>query len=248
MNKPALVLIPPSQSKSPGGSARRSVGAFDDALTVPRSEVRTALARYLAAASPEARSKVLDARGALLERALGASARLDDDGALLAAWQRYEGVVWTHLQPATLTRAQRRRLVVPSALYGLLTSADPIADYRLKMNVAVAPLPVLSRFWRPVITPLLAAYAPGTLIVDFLPHEHAASIDFDALSAEREVVRVRFVTHDGRRAAGHDAKAVKGVLARRVLVDGLDALSGLSWRGWRARLQGREVEVWAPKA
>jgi hypothetical protein len=54
---------------------------------------------------------------------------------------------------------------------------------------------------------------------------------------------VRFRTADGTGAAGHDAKAVKGAVARAVLDDGLDALRGFRWQGWRARVADDTVTV-----
>lgn len=195
---------------------------------------------------PAELSRVLGARGPLLERALSSARALDGDPPLLAAWRRYQGVVWTHLEPATLPSALRRRVLVPSGLYGLVAAEDPIADYRLAMNVALAPLPSLAQYWRPSVTQLLDVHAGRSTIVSLLPSEHAASIDFAALGERRRVVHVRFVTADERRAVGHDAKAVKGVVARRLLTEGLEATGGMSWRGWVVRREESELVVRAP--
>ncbi|MCU1372838.1 MAG: hypothetical protein JWO68_124, partial [Actinomycetia bacterium] len=74
---------------------------------------------------------------------------------------------------------------------------------------------------------------------------HAAAVDLGALG-RRRVVRVSFVASDGGSAVGHAAKAVKGVLARAVLLGGLDAVDGFRWQGWHAEVVGDEVLVSAP--
>jgi cytoplasmic iron level regulating protein YaaA (DUF328/UPF0246 family) len=212
-----------------------------------RGRVLSALSDFVDCASPKELEVAFNARGPLLERALEATTRVVLATAPLApAWQRYEGVVWSHLDPASLTPALRRRILIPSGLYGLLSSEDPIADYRLRMNVRLKPLPSLANFWRPIVSPLLHEHAKSTTIVNFLPQEHAASIDFHSLAETNEVINVLFVANDGQRAVGHDAKAIKGVLARRVLTEGLGSVETVEWEGWRVRRRGSDVVVTAP--
>jgi cytoplasmic iron level regulating protein YaaA (DUF328/UPF0246 family) len=240
-------LIPPSQSKARGGRRSNKKGVFDDALAGPRHEVLNALQDFLSTATAKERATTFNAPGPLLERAT--SAMRDFESAkvpLLPAWRRYEGVVWTHLDPSSLEPAQRRAILVPSALYGLLSCNDPIADYRLKMNATLAPLGTLARFWRPALTSVLEQRSLNRTIINLLPQEHTASVDFSALSRCRRVIHVHFVAADEGRAVGHDAKAVKGVLARRLLVEGSDVLDSLNWQGWRARREGNDVFVTAP--
>lgn len=248
MTKRLLVLIPPSQSKSLGGRHRSRAGVFDEVLDEPRGRVLSALADFVVRATPRELEGAFNARGALLERALHATNEVVlGRSALAPAWRRYEGIVWGHLDPSSLTSALRRRVLVPSGLYGLLCSEDPIADYRLRMNVRLQPLPSLAQFWRPIVTPLLHDRAKNTTIVNFLPQEHAASIDFRSLEGSHVVVNVHFVANDEKRAVGHDAKAIKGVLARHVLTDGLDAIESVRWRGWCVRRHGSDVYVSAPQ-
>jgi len=247
VTKRLLVLIPPSLGKSLGGRRVGKEGVFDVMLDEPRRQVLTALGDFVSRAAPRELEMIFNARGELLERAIQASKDVVSGRALVApAWRRYEGIVWNHLDPASLTPAHRRRVLVPSGLYGLLTSEDPIADYRLRMNVRLKPLPSLAQFWRPIVTPLLKDRAKNTTIVNFLPQEHAASVDFRTLAESHRVVNVHFVANDEKRAVGHDAKAVKGVLARHVLTNGLDAIDSVQWRGWRVRRQGSDVVVAAP--
>jgi cytoplasmic iron level regulating protein YaaA (DUF328/UPF0246 family) len=230
-----LVLVPPSEAKTPGGTRRPGVGTFDVALGDDRRAVIEALIKAVNGSNRRRREIMMNARGPLLERAIETTRELADERVpRLAAWQRYSGVVWSHLGPATLTSQQRRRILIPSSLYGVTTADDRIADFRLKMNVGVPPLGTMATFWKPRVTPVLAAHAKRATIVNLLPLEHEAAIDMGELTRTRRVIRVQFIDGVGGTTVGHDAKAVKGVLARTLLVEGVEALSSFEWQGWRS--------------
>lgn len=242
-----MVLLPPSQAKALGGSGATRPGPFDELLDSSRREVRAALAGVLATGSRATLEKALKVRGPLLDRAIEASTAVVESRApLLGAWQRYRGVVWTHLDPATLSSSQRRRILVPSGLYGITTAEDLIGDYRLTMNVSLAPLGGLASFWRSPLSTAVRQHVRGATVVNLLPREHEAAIDVAVIAASSHVVSVAFVGQNGAGAAGHAAKAVKGVVARRLLVEGLGALESFEWEGWRARHDGALTTVVAP--
>jgi hypothetical protein len=242
-----FVLVPPSQGKASGGRRHGACSTFDAVLAEPRRELREALRAYLATATISQCESTLSARGPLLENALARTREiLEGDPPLLPAWRRYEGVVWTHLAPESLAPSQRRRILIPSGLYGLLAGDDHIGEYRLKMNARVPPLPSLARFWRSSVTQALLGRCARATIVNFLPQEHAASIDMAQLAHRARVIDVQFVTADEARAVGHDAKAVKGELAGAVVREGVAALL-VPWRlGWRVERRGDDVVVIAP--
>jgi cytoplasmic iron level regulating protein YaaA (DUF328/UPF0246 family) len=182
-----------------------------------------------------------------MDRAMVATSELAAGTARLRpAWKRYSGVVWTHLDPATLLPAARRRLLIPSSVYGLNSAEDRIGDFRLKMNVGVGSLGTAASFWRPRLTPILTSHVKSAPIVSLLPKEHEMAIDFEALSKSRKLVRIIFSDDEGSATVGHDAKAVKGVLARALLTDGLDVLRAFSWNGWRAQSREGVTHVVAP--
>lgn len=217
-----VILVPPSEGKAPGGQGRAwrpTSGRFGRRLGPHRERVIVALG------ATELTERQLGVRGELLDRAQAATARLVAGTARpLPAWQRYTGVVWQHLDPATLDDEQRARLLVPSALLGLVAATDPVPDHRLKFDVRLGSLDHrLDRFWRPHLTDALRqATTPRTTIVDLLPQEHRAAIDLDGDRVlRRRVHRPAGVPEIG----GHDGKAAKGLLARRILTEGLD-LSG----------------------
>jgi len=229
--RPPLLLVPPSEGKATGGRPATRPDSFADELDVHRTRVLAALTRAVSSRDPARRAAVLGVRGELLDRGVQATAALSEGTApVLPAWRRYTGVVWAGLDPVTLSTADRRRLLVPSALYGMTSGADPVADYRLKMLVTLEGLGRLSSFWRPHLTASLVARARGRVVIDLLPAEHAHA----------------FVSADGRRAVGHEAKSAKGRLARLLLDDGLDGIPGFAAGGWHASLEGDLVTVSAP--
>ncbi|RBY92190.1 peroxide stress protein YaaA [Blastococcus sp. TBT05-19] len=206
-----LVLLPPSETKAPGGD-----GAPLDlaALTAPeltgvRRELADALAK-LAGDVPAARA------------ALGLSPKQDGEIARNAelwtsptrpAVERYTGVLYDALDVGSLTKAQRaradRRLAVGSALFGLVAAGDRIPAYRLSAGSALPGLPTLRALWKPALSPVLAAV--DQLVVDLRSGSYAAlapvpgAVTVDVLS-ERA---------DGTRAVvSHFNKAHKGRLAR----------------------------------
>lgn len=246
-----LLLLPPSESKHPGGT-----GAWDPAtgrlaaLGTARAEVAAALAAEMA--DPARVAKLTGLRN---ERALAAADanRGTLGGAVLPARERYRGVVWEHLDPAGLNRVGRRRaagILVVSGLGGLFGWDDPVPDYKLKMGAALAATGPLARFWKPYLTAALAEHAAGAAVWDLLPGEHRRALDLPAAGVK--AVTVNFLAAGGSGAAGHGAKAVKGRFARHLLEvpgDPLDAAAGFRWEGWNARVETAElVTVTAPDA
>jgi cytoplasmic iron level regulating protein YaaA (DUF328/UPF0246 family) len=177
-------------------------------------------------------ARLLGVSGDHLDRARDANRSVE--GAPTApAWQRFTGVVWDHLDPATLPAARRRDLVVVLALAGLVRGDDPVPDHRLKLNVRLDPLGVLARFWRPVVSEELHRVARRRLVVDLLPNEHRAAVDLDGVRSVTVTLRER----DGA-SGGHAAKAAKGRLARHLLTSEAHPLDALAaWQDDRFVLE-----------
>ena len=206
-----LVLLPPSETKAPGGDGDPLDLA---ALSWPElTDVRAGLVEALvelAGDRPAARA------------ALGLSPTQDDEvvrnaellGApTMPALARYTGVLYDALDVRSLTRAQRaradRRLAVGSALFGVVRATDRIPAYRLSAGSALPGQPTLRTLWRPTLGPLLTAV--DELVVDLRSGAYAAlapvpgAVTLDVLS-ERP---------DGTRAVvSHSNKAHKGRVAR----------------------------------
>jgi len=173
--------------------------------------------------------KLLGVGGAHLARAQSANTSLLGAPTLPAA-RRYTGVVWDHLDLASLDAAARTRatssIAVVSGLLGVVGVDDQVPDYRLKMGASLAPMGKLSTWWRPAVSEAINTWARRRVVIDLLPQEHRAAWVPEGVQG----VSVSFVERSGK-VAGHDAKAAKGRLARHVLTfDGhpLDALAAWS--------------------
>ncbi len=213
-----MLLLPPSEGKAVGGSARRATwspdsGSLGGRLAEQRLEVVEALA-----AAHGGDEKLLGVKGDHLLRAQSANSSLVG-APTLPAWQRYTGVVWDHLDPASLPAAARRQILVVSGLLGLVRADDPVPDYRLKMGANLPPLGKLSTWWRDALTTELRRLARRRVVVDLLPQEHRAALDLSGL----EGMSLTLVDPSGK-PGGHFAKAAKGELARTILTGGITAL------------------------
>jgi cytoplasmic iron level regulating protein YaaA (DUF328/UPF0246 family) len=206
-----LILLPPSETKHPGGDGAPLdlAGLTAPELTPVRTELVEALVK-LADDVPASRA------------ALGLSPKQDDEiernaalwtGPTLPALRRYTGVLYDALDVATLTRAQRaradRRLAVGSALFGLVRGTDRIPAYRLSAGSTLPGLPTLRAMWRPALSPVLAGV--DDLVVDLRSGSYAA------LAPVPGAVTLQVLSErpDGSRAVvSHFNKAHKGRVAR----------------------------------
>lgn len=212
-----VVLLPPSQGKQPGGAAPSWRDAPPGRFAELDPDRRRVLRALRAAGGPSG-----------LERAPS-----------LPAIERYVGVLFSHLDAPSLPRGARSRLqrdvVLLSGLWGLVAPTDRIPAYRLTMGATLPPLGRLSGWWRPRLSPVLDRRVAGAVVWDLLSGEYAAA--WRCLTgttyARRITPRVvaEVVGVDGgieRRAVSHHAKAVRGAIARQVLLHGVDGPADLA--------------------
>ena len=212
-----FLLLPPSEGKAVGGDKKRKyssqAGVFGPAL----GEFRDLVAERLGELKG-GDGKLLGVKGELLTRAQDANRTLVG-APTLPAWQRYTGVVWDHLDLESFPTASRtaaiKRIIVPSGYAGLVRADDPLPDYRLKMGARLAPFGLMSTWWRDDLTNALLAQTKKSPVIDLLPQEHRAAIDWSRLDT---LVRVDLVSRTGGIVGGHNAKAAKGLLARHLFL------------------------------
>ncbi len=237
-----LILLPPSEGKS---VPRRGKPLDLDGLSFPAlTEQRRTVVEHLqtlAATQPEEAARVLGlgpsqadavARDAELTRL--PTARAD---------HVYTGVVYDHLDAATLDAAARRRatrwLAVQSALLGLVRPSDRIPSYRLSGDTTLPGLGTVAGLWRPVMDPVVREAAGSGVVVDLRSSSYAAFWRPEPDLAPR-VAAVRVLHEaDGRRSVvSHFNKATKGRLTRALLEHGAsprtpaalaDLLRDLGW-------------------
>lgn len=248
-----LVLLPPSETKSGGGDGPP---LRLDALGHPSlTGLRAALVDELVALSADA-----PAARAALGLSAGQDAELARNAALRTsptapALHRYTGVLYDALDAASLRGAgaarARERLVVASALFGLLRATDPVPAYRLSAGSALPGRGTLAAAWRPLLEPELAAAAARELVVDL------RSGSYSALGRMRGAVTVDVLAEhaDGRRTTvSHSNKAHKGRLARLLATTRADpgdaaTVAALARRaGHRVERRGHHLDVLVPAA
>jgi hypothetical protein len=241
----ALILLPPSEGKSPGGVGEPWTpgrSAFPE-LDEHRQAAAAAVRRAMRAAEP-ARRKLLGVKGEALSAATAAN-RAVLTGPTMPAIDRYAGVLYDALDAGSLTARDRRRLhrqvVIFSGLWGASMPADPLPDHKLKMSASLAPMGKLSTWWRRPLTDALAPVVERRVVWNLLPIEHDAAWSppppgSAAAGAPARVISVRFLdeTTPHRATArtfttvNHWNKLLKGALVRHVLATGADEPEALA--------------------
>lgn len=243
-----IVLLPPSETKRGGGDGP---ALTVDSLVCPAlSQVRTELVDQLVA---------LAADPATSRAALGLSASQDKEiernaalwtAPTMPALHRYTGVLYdaldvTSLRGASADRATAR-LMVGSALFGVVRADDLIPAYRLSAGSKLPGRPTLASTWRPVLEPALAELAARDLVVDLRSGSYANL----AKVPGAVTVDVMAEAEDGRRTVvSHFNKAHKGRLARALSTSRSDpadaaAVAGIARRaGMRVERRGDHLTV-----
>ncbi len=209
-----FVLLPPSETKAIGGKG--------PPLDLERL-------RFPALAGP--RTIVIDSLTALCtdleqaRRALSVGPGKDAEivataglraAPTLPALQRYTGVLYEALDVRTLPRSAvdraADRLLVISALFGVVGAADPLPAYRFSAGSTIPGFPRPATFWRPHLT--------GDLTALDRPVLDLRSTAYTGFAKLPGAITVRVLTEDaaGRRTVvSHTNKAAKGRLARAMV-------------------------------
>lgn len=216
-----LVLLPPSETKRPGGDGAPVdlAGLALPSLRESRERVVDALIALSADEVAAARVLKLSARR-LHEVADNAALR---SAATLPAVDRYTGVLFDALDAASLDEAGRAWLgdhvLIHSAPFGPVGGLDGIPAYRLAASTSLPGLPSLRRIWADAVTRALRDAAPD-FVLDVRSEAYAA---LGPVPEELDGAYLRVVTEgpDGAvRALNHFNKKAKGELTRRLAVTG----------------------------
>jgi cytoplasmic iron level regulating protein YaaA (DUF328/UPF0246 family) len=180
-----LVLLPPSEGKT--APPRRGRPAELGALAHPELTSR--------------REALIDALDPGLRAAPAARASAV-----------YTGVLFQRLRLAELPLRSRRRVLIASALWGVVRPDDRIPAYKLPIDARLDGFGGLAAYWRPA---LREALPDEGLVLDLRSGGYAAA--WRPRNATLLGVRA-FVERDGRRTAiSHMVKATRGDVARIVL-------------------------------
>lgn len=216
-----IVLLPPSEGKS-ADAGNGSFGdlhpdLLKDALPVLkhlRSLKGAELGKFLGIKQPD---KAAESQKKNLTIA---------KAGCLPALERYTGVVYGHLDYASLKAKKRAasRLVIVSALFGAIPGGAHIPDYKLSMN------PWLVKYWKPINTVRIAALAKNGPVLSILSQSYAKALDIDGL------IQVDFKVQGGKKSAGHFGKAIKGRFVRFLIENDIKRVGdfdGFTEEGYR---------------
>ncbi|MFT4044622.1 MAG: peroxide stress protein YaaA [Gordonia sp. (in: high G+C Gram-positive bacteria)] len=209
-----LVILPPSETKSDGGSG---APLRLDTLSFPElTSVRKTIADSLVSLAAD-----VDASSRALGLGRTQLAEVDRNAALWLsptrrALERYTGVLYDALDFGSLTAAQQARagdqLAIGSALFGVVRATDMIPAYRLSGGSKLPGLPTLASLWKPALSPALGAV--DDFVVDL------RSGVYQQLGPVAGAVTASVVTQapDGsRKVVSHFNKHYKGLVARELV-------------------------------
>jgi uncharacterized protein len=216
-----LVLLPPSEGKfspSEGDPVALESLAFAEQLGERRAVLLDALERLAEGSVGRAVKALGISPGQAGEVAIDAALR---GAPAVAAASVYTGVLYDRLDlpglPVKARRRAEREVLIASALWGFVRPEDRIPYYRFSAKARLRGIGSPAPWWREA----LAAALPdeeGSLVVDMRSSAYAA-----AWKPKRStLIAVRaFSEMDGKRkAVSHMAKAVRGELARALLLAG----------------------------
>ena len=213
------ILLPPSETKRPGGTRRPGdVAGWALPELAPQRE-RVVAALVALSASPEQAMAVLK----LSERQRG---EVDVNAQLrtaptMPAIDRYTGVLFDALDAASLdSRARQwlgRSVLIHSAPFGPVGALDRIPAYRLSASASIPGLPSLRALWADAVTAALAN-TRATFTLDLRSEAYVA---LGPLPTDMSSAYVRIVADgpDGPRALNHFNKHAKGALVRSLAED-----------------------------
>ncbi|HKO37552.1 MAG TPA: peroxide stress protein YaaA [Solirubrobacterales bacterium] len=182
-----LVLLPPSEGKAePEAGDPVDLGAL-------------AFAEQLG----ERREQLLGAFDPGLREALAAP-----------AGEVYTGVLFQRLELPKLPAAARRRVLIASALWGMVRPEDRIPYYKFPPKTRLDGIGPPAAYWRPPLAEALPDMA-GQLVVDM--RSGAYSTFWKPQRATLLPVRAFTESNGQRKVVSHMAKAVRGDVARALL-------------------------------
>lgn len=220
-----LVLLPPSETKHPGGEGPGldlSKLGFES-LNPARITVLGSLNNLLDQDDEVAAAGLKLGKSQLHELDVN---RAIATAATMPAIERYTGVLFDALDLDTLSNDSKRwiakNIVLQNALFGLLRAEDLIPNYRLAPNAKLPGVTSLNRIWSQVLTVELGNHK-SDLVIDLRSNVY---VKMGPVPSNKPVLSIRPVAQqsDGTiKALNHFNKAAKGRLLRIMAINDLSA-------------------------
>ncbi len=241
-----LILLPPSEGKfepSEGDPVDLDSLAFAAELGERRARLLDALER-LGTVSPGRALKQLDiSKGQVGEIAVDAALRATPTAPASVV---YTGVLYDHLRLPELPARARRRVLIASALWGVVRPEDRIPYYRFSAKARLARIGAPAAYWRDALVQAMPD-EPGDLVVDMRSAAYAAA--WKPKRATLLAVRAFSESNGKRKPVSHMAKAVRGGVARELLLakkapaDPAAAAAIARAAGYEVELSGSNLDV-----
>ncbi len=241
-----LVLLPPSEGKSApveGEPADLDSLAFAAELGERRATLLDALERLVEAPTSRALKQLAISKSQAGEVVVDAELRT---APAAAAADVYSGVLFDRLRLSELPARARRRVLIASALWGVVTPEDRIPYYRFSAKARLQKIGPPSTYWRVVLAAAMPD-EPGDLVVDMRSAAYAAA--WKPQRATLLAVRAFSVSDGRRKPVSHMAKAVRGDVARALLLakeppqDAAAAAAIARDAGFEVELSGSNLDV-----
>jgi len=241
-----LILLPPSEGKTaPEDGAPVDLGslAFGEQLGERRAKLLDALERLGTVSTARALKQLAISKGQAGEIAV--DARLRAAPAAPAA-ELYSGVLYDRLRLPELPVRARRRVLIASALWGVLRPEDRIPYYRFSAQARLSRIGPPAAYWRDSLSGVLPD-EPGGLVVDMRSAAYVAA--WKPRRATLLAVRAFSESGGKRKPVSHMAKAARGDVARALLFSGKapkdpeTAAAIVREAGYKVELSGPNLDV-----
>jgi cytoplasmic iron level regulating protein YaaA (DUF328/UPF0246 family) len=234
-----LILLPPSEGKfapSEGAPVDLDSLAFAAVLGERRQRLLDGLERLGTRSTARALKQLDLSKGQVGEIAVDAALRA---APAAPAAEVYTGVLYDHLRLPELPARARRRVLIASALWGVLRPEDRIPRYRFSAKARLARIGAPASFWRGALVAAMPD-EEGDLVIDMRSAAYAAA--WKPKRATLLAVRAFSESDGGRKPVSHMAKAVRGEVARALLL-AQEAPAGPEAAAAIVRAAGYEVEL-----
>ncbi len=241
-----LILLPPSEGKfapAEGEPVALDSLVFAAELGERRERLLDALERLGTVSTGRALKQLDISKGQVGEIAVDAALRTAPTA---PAAEIYTGVLYDHLRLSELPARARRRVLIASALWGVVRPEDRIPYYRFSAQARLARIGAPAAHWREALAAAMPD-EPGSLVVDMRSGAYAAAWK----PRRATLLAVRAFSEGGgvRKPISHMAKAVRGdvaralLLAKRAPVDPESAAALAREAGYEVELCGSNLDV-----
>lgn len=241
-----LILLPPSEGKAAparGASLDLDSLVFAAQLGGKRATLLDALERLATAPRKGAAKRLGVSAGQADEVELGAGLR---SAPAAPAAEVYTGVLYDRLGLPGLPAAARRRVLIASALWGVVRPQDRVPYYRFSSKARLGRIGPPAAFWRPALAKAMPD-EDGDLVVDMRSAAYAAA--WKPRRSTLLSVRAFSMSSGQRVVVSHMAKAVRGDVARVLLeakappADPEAAAQVVASAGFEVELNGPNLDV-----